>query len=394
MWCPIKLLSRWQTPQASKSKCECSSAQEEQQRPGRHGHTSGCRSHISQLSLLRICGSSSVLLNSYTVCRKYVYFCSLGLAVETPAQSTCFLCGVPGTLICTRVTVPCLCTSPLAHWRELGRSMGWGAAVLEHGIHKSSCSFSSLFLTHNSHTMPRERVMPGMYANAVPLGAYGSPYARPLLSGQQQIPKLLSSKWVLLPTAHRLENIAASFWSVALVQIKSGVRRLSSSAMCCSSCMELLWWDGLKCNYVPGNGISFWILGPVFKCNRKNSPLSAKGSQLSECILYVAESQRHHHQLSKSLVFVSEENKRRMLAIGNNSCTRHGGRWEEIVGLTGAVVGAEIPNSWNSSFIVLYWLLLPVVGVAAPGKEVIGGKSGGQGCHCSWLDEQMAHWKL
>ncbi|XP_010704629.1 5'-3' exoribonuclease 2-like [Meleagris gallopavo] len=41
--------------------------------------------------------------------------------------------------------------------------------------------------------MPRERGMPGMYANAVPLGAYGSPYTRPLMSGQQQIPKLLSN---------------------------------------------------------------------------------------------------------------------------------------------------------------------------------------------------------
>uniref|UniRef100_A0A8B9G9U8 5'-3' exoribonuclease n=1 Tax=Amazona collaria TaxID=241587 RepID=A0A8B9G9U8_9PSIT len=55
-------------------------------------------------------------------------------------------------------------------------------------VHLDPSAFRTL-----GHTMPRERVMPGMYANAVPLGAYGSPYARPLLSGQQQIPKLLSS---------------------------------------------------------------------------------------------------------------------------------------------------------------------------------------------------------
>lgn len=45
-----------------------------------------------------------------------------------------------------------------------------------------------------------------MYANAVPLGAYGSPYTRPLMSGQQQIPKLLSSKCVLLYTFLSLKN--------------------------------------------------------------------------------------------------------------------------------------------------------------------------------------------
>lgn len=76
--------------------------------------------------------------------------------------------------------------------------------------------------------MPRERGMPGMYANAVPLGAYGSPYSRPLLSGQQQIPKLLSSKWVLLYIFPSLKNIAVWFWSVALLQI-SGFRNSSSS---------------------------------------------------------------------------------------------------------------------------------------------------------------------
>lgn len=76
--------------------------------------------------------------------------------------------------------------------------------------------------------MPRERGMPGMYANAVPLGAYGSPYSRPLLSGQQQIPKLLSSKWVLLYIFPSLKNIAVWFWSVALLQI-SGFKNSSSS---------------------------------------------------------------------------------------------------------------------------------------------------------------------
>ncbi|XP_067999340.1 5'-3' exoribonuclease 2 isoform X1 [Melanerpes formicivorus] len=51
-------------------------------------------------------------------------------------------------------------------------------------------------LTQNSavrHTMPRDRGMPGMYANAVLLGSYGTPYARPWMGGQQQIPKLLSN---------------------------------------------------------------------------------------------------------------------------------------------------------------------------------------------------------
>uniref|UniRef100_U3J2M3 5'-3' exoribonuclease n=1 Tax=Anas platyrhynchos platyrhynchos TaxID=8840 RepID=U3J2M3_ANAPP len=55
-------------------------------------------------------------------------------------------------------------------------------------VHLDQSAFRTL-----GHTMPRERGMPGMYANAVPLGAYGSPYSRPLLSGQQQIPKLLSN---------------------------------------------------------------------------------------------------------------------------------------------------------------------------------------------------------
>uniref|UniRef100_A0A8C0HMR2 5'-3' exoribonuclease n=1 Tax=Buteo japonicus TaxID=224669 RepID=A0A8C0HMR2_9AVES len=55
-------------------------------------------------------------------------------------------------------------------------------------VHLDQSAFRTL-----GHTMPRERGMPGMYANAVPLGTYGSPYTRPLLSGQQQIPKLLSN---------------------------------------------------------------------------------------------------------------------------------------------------------------------------------------------------------
>lgn len=58
--------------------------------------------------------------------------------------------------------------------------------------------------------------MPGMYANAVPLGTYGSPYARPLLGGQQQIPKLLSSKWVLLPTCLSLNSATVPFWFAVL----------------------------------------------------------------------------------------------------------------------------------------------------------------------------------
>uniref|UniRef100_A0A8C5X9J7 5'-3' exoribonuclease n=1 Tax=Malurus cyaneus samueli TaxID=2593467 RepID=A0A8C5X9J7_9PASS len=63
-------------------------------------------------------------------------------------------------------------------------------------VHLDQSAFRTL-----GHTMPRDRGMPGMYPNAVPLGAYGSPYARPLMAGQQQIPKLLSSKWTLLPAS-------------------------------------------------------------------------------------------------------------------------------------------------------------------------------------------------
>uniref|UniRef100_A0A8B9P6G7 5'-3' exoribonuclease n=1 Tax=Apteryx owenii TaxID=8824 RepID=A0A8B9P6G7_APTOW len=55
-------------------------------------------------------------------------------------------------------------------------------------VHLDQSAFRTL-----GHSIPRERGMPGMYANAVPLGAYGNPYSRPLLSGQQQIPKLLSN---------------------------------------------------------------------------------------------------------------------------------------------------------------------------------------------------------
>uniref|UniRef100_A0A8C4TMR0 5'-3' exoribonuclease n=1 Tax=Falco tinnunculus TaxID=100819 RepID=A0A8C4TMR0_FALTI len=70
-------------------------------------------------------------------------------------------------------------------------------------VHLDQSAFRTL-----SHTMPRERGMPGMYANAVPLGTYGNPYARPLLSGQQQIPKLLSSKLVLLSfTLHCVSSL-------------------------------------------------------------------------------------------------------------------------------------------------------------------------------------------
>lgn len=104
-----------------------------------------------------------------------------------------------------------------------------------------SYSFSFPFLILNSHTMPRERGMPGMYANAVPLGTYGSPYTRPLLSGQQQIPKLLSSKWVLLSAFQCLKNITVLFWSVALLQIKSGFGHPSSLTLCCFSLLLFLY---------------------------------------------------------------------------------------------------------------------------------------------------------
>uniref|UniRef100_A0A803W053 5'-3' exoribonuclease n=1 Tax=Ficedula albicollis TaxID=59894 RepID=A0A803W053_FICAL len=60
-------------------------------------------------------------------------------------------------------------------------------------VHLDQSAFRTL-----GHSMPRERGMPGMYPNAVPLGAYGSPYARPLMGSQQQIPKLLPSKCPLL----------------------------------------------------------------------------------------------------------------------------------------------------------------------------------------------------
>ncbi|XP_017692883.1 PREDICTED: 5'-3' exoribonuclease 2 [Lepidothrix coronata] len=55
-------------------------------------------------------------------------------------------------------------------------------------VHLDQSAFRTL-----GHTMLRDRGMPGMYPNAVPIGAYGTPYARPLLGGQQQIPKLLSN---------------------------------------------------------------------------------------------------------------------------------------------------------------------------------------------------------
>lgn len=105
---------------------------------------------------------------------------------------------------------------------------------------KTSCSSSFPFLACGSHTMARERGMPGMYANAVPLGTYGSPYARPLMGGQQQIPKLLSSKWVPLPTFPSLKNILVLFWSVALLQIKSGFRHPPAFTLRCSSLLLFL----------------------------------------------------------------------------------------------------------------------------------------------------------
>uniref|UniRef100_A0A8C3UHB6 5'-3' exoribonuclease n=1 Tax=Catharus ustulatus TaxID=91951 RepID=A0A8C3UHB6_CATUS len=61
-------------------------------------------------------------------------------------------------------------------------------------VHLDQSAFRTL-----GHTMPRDRAMPGLYPNAVPLAAYGSPYARPLMGSQQQIPKLLPSKCPLLP---------------------------------------------------------------------------------------------------------------------------------------------------------------------------------------------------
>lgn len=72
--------------------------------------------------------------------------------------------------------------------------MGWEAAVLGDGAQHSILTCCLAISSHDRHTMPRDRGMPGMYPNAVPLGAYGSPYARPLMGSQQQIPKLLSSK--------------------------------------------------------------------------------------------------------------------------------------------------------------------------------------------------------
>lgn len=109
-----------------------------------------------------------------------------------------------------RVAASRLCTSPPTRWRELGQ-LGCDVPFM-----KTSCSVSFPPLARDSHTMPRERGMPGMYANAVPLGTYGSPYARPLLGGQQQIPKLLSSKWVLLPTCPSLNSATVPFWFAVL----------------------------------------------------------------------------------------------------------------------------------------------------------------------------------
>uniref|UniRef100_A0A669Q5G4 5'-3' exoribonuclease n=1 Tax=Phasianus colchicus TaxID=9054 RepID=A0A669Q5G4_PHACC len=71
-------------------------------------------------------------------------------------------------------------------------------------VHLDQSAFRTL-----GHAMPRERGMPGMYANAVPLGAYGSPYTRPLMSGQQQIPKLLSSNTELLSSCFLLYSRTA-----------------------------------------------------------------------------------------------------------------------------------------------------------------------------------------
>lgn len=83
-------------------------------------------------------------------------------------------------------------------WEWLPRPMN----VLGDGVHHSILTCSLAISSCNRHTMPRDRGMPGMYPNTMPLGAYGSPYARPLMGGQQQIPKLLSSKCPLLPASH------------------------------------------------------------------------------------------------------------------------------------------------------------------------------------------------
>uniref|UniRef100_A0A663EAE1 5'-3' exoribonuclease n=1 Tax=Aquila chrysaetos chrysaetos TaxID=223781 RepID=A0A663EAE1_AQUCH len=72
-------------------------------------------------------------------------------------------------------------------------------------VHLDQSAFRTL-----GHTMPRERGMPGMYANAVPLGTYGSPYTRPLLSGQQQIPKLLSRAKFMLQCVSSLHRTAGA----------------------------------------------------------------------------------------------------------------------------------------------------------------------------------------
>lgn len=75
--------------------------------------------------------------------------------------------------------------------------MGWDG--LGEGAEHSLLSCSLAVCFPGRHSMPRDRAMPGMYPNAVPLAAYGSPYARPLMASQQQIPKLLPSKCPLLP---------------------------------------------------------------------------------------------------------------------------------------------------------------------------------------------------
>lgn len=130
-------------------------------------------------------------------------------------------------------SLSCLCPSPRRPgerggvWRAGQQLCCKGTSI------KTSCSSSFPFLACDRHTMPRERGMPGMYANAVPLGTYGSPYARPLMGAQQQIPKLLSSKLLLLSTFPSLKNILVSFWSIALLRIKSGFRHPSAFTLCC-----------------------------------------------------------------------------------------------------------------------------------------------------------------
>uniref|UniRef100_A0A669Q2A7 5'-3' exoribonuclease n=1 Tax=Phasianus colchicus TaxID=9054 RepID=A0A669Q2A7_PHACC len=144
-------------------------------------------------------------------------------------------------------------------------------------VHLDQSAFRTL-----GHAMPRERGMPGMYANAVPLGAYGSPYTRPLMSGQQQIPKLLSMS--------KREANGSTYQTTAQQRAFCSTELLSSCFLLYSrtaGAAPLLAWNRMlpaQSQYPPGQ---YQGLGGPMNYPQRPEDRMDRGRQVWKCCLQV-----------------------------------------------------------------------------------------------------------